>query len=74
MYVYDTVRKTNESVNLERELVERVDLLEVIQDEVEEGGPGSRWPIVLSRFIYLLLCEQCLCYLEVHTQHEYKYC
>jgi hypothetical protein len=43
---------------LERELVERIDLLQVVQDEVDERGPSSRWSIVFSRFVYLLLCQQ----------------
>ena len=44
-----------EAVYLEWELVERIDLVEIIENEVEQWGPGSSWAVVLSSFIDLLL-------------------
>lgn len=52
------------SPDLERELVEWVNLVEVVQDEVEQGGTGSSWTVTLSSFINFLLCYLRLCYLQ----------
>lgn len=37
--------------HLERKLVHRVDLAEVIHDEVEQGGPGGRGPVVFAGLV-----------------------
>ena len=52
------------SPDLERELVEWVNLVEVVQDEVEQRGTGSSWTVTLPCFINLLLCYFRLCYLQ----------
>ena len=52
------------SPDLERELVEWVNLVEVVQDEVEQGGTSSSWTVTLSSFINFLLCYLRLCYLQ----------
>lgn len=37
--------------HLERKLVHRVDLAEVIHDEVEQGGPGGCGPVVFAGLV-----------------------
>ncbi len=34
-----------------QDLINRVDLVEVVEDEVEDGGPGSGWTVELSRLV-----------------------
>lgn len=46
--------------DLERELVDGVDFIEVVQDKVEQGGSCGRWAVVLSRLIDLCFCDFCL--------------
>jgi hypothetical protein len=43
--------------DLERELVDGVDLVEVVQDKVEKGGPFCGWAVVLSCLIDLYFCD-----------------
>lgn len=54
--------------HLEGELVDWVDLVQVVQYEVEQGGPLRRGPVVLSRLVDFDLCDFCLLYLETHTR------
>lgn len=54
---------TSHLPHLEGELIEWVDLVEVIQDEVEQGGASGSWAVALSGFIDLLLCHLSLCHL-----------
>ena len=48
---------------LEGELVQRVDLDEIIKDEVQQGGPGSSRTVVFSGFIDLLFGDVSFLYL-----------
>ena len=50
---------------LEWELVERVDFLQIIQDEVEQRGPRRSWAVVFPGFIDLFLCHFCLLHLKI---------
>jgi hypothetical protein len=34
-----------------QDLINRVDLVEVVEDEVEDGGPGRSGPVELSRLV-----------------------
>lgn len=45
--------RPNQFLYLERELVDGVDLVEVTQDEVQQGCSLCRWPVVFSSDIYL---------------------
>ena len=58
------------SPDLERELVEWVNLVEVVQDEVEQGGTSSSWTVALPCLVNLLLCYFRLRYLRVTAAEE----
>lgn len=45
------MQKTPGVCHLEGKAVHRVDLAEVIHDEVEQGGSRSCWPVVLSGLV-----------------------
>lgn len=47
--------KTAAVSHLERKLVHRMDLAQVVHDEIEQRGSGSCWPVVLSGLIDLHL-------------------
>ena len=50
--------------HLERELVDGVDLIEVIQDEIHQGGTGGRGPVQLPGLVDLDLRDLCLFHLH----------
>lgn len=49
---------------LERELVDGVDLVEVNEDEVEQGSPLRGRAVVLAGLVDLGFCDFCLLYLK----------
>ena len=53
LYVYLDGNVKDNAERLEGELVHRMDLVEVVEDEVEDGGSRCGWPIKLSRHVDL---------------------
>lgn len=58
---------------LESKLVHGMDFIEVIHDEVEKRGTGSRRTVVLSCLVDFSFCHLCLFYLKhTHTHNNAK--
>ena len=50
---------------LERELIDGIDLIQVVQNEVHERGSSSGWSIQLPCLVDLDLCDLCLLNLDL---------
>lgn len=52
--------------HLEGELVDGVNLIEVVQNEIQQGRPLRSWPVGLSCLIDFKLCDFCLLHLKTN--------
>ena len=52
------------STDLERELVHRMNFIEIVEDKVEQGSPGCSWTVMFSCLVDLNFCCLCLFYFD----------